>query len=100
MTLRRERLASEQDLLDGLNEAELDARTRLRLTNALRKVATDSAVPTLRLSMAIGFSPSAAIFSPHWWPCFLPAGGHESPHPQRCCFEGQVSALTPFPAVA
>jgi hypothetical protein len=34
------------------------------------------------VSMAIGFSPFAAIFSPHWWPCFLPAGGHESPHHQ------------------
>jgi hypothetical protein len=30
--------------------------------------------------MAIGFSPLAAIFSPHWWPVFLPGGGHEAPH--------------------
>ena len=30
--------------------------------------------------MAIGFSPSAATFSPHWWPSFLPTGGHEAPH--------------------
>ena len=31
------------------------------------------------LSMAIENSPSAATFSPHWWPSFLPAGGHEAP---------------------
>jgi len=30
----------------------------------------------LRLSTAIGFSPRAAIGSPQWRPCFLPAGGH------------------------
>ena len=34
------------------------------------------------VSMAIGFSPTTAISSPHWRPCFLPAGGHESPHRQ------------------
>jgi hypothetical protein len=28
------------------------------------------------VSTAIGFSPTAAIGSPHRWPCFLPAGGH------------------------
>jgi NAD(P)H-flavin reductase len=35
------------------------------------------------LSTAICFSPTAAISSPHWWPLFLPAGGHESPHHHR-----------------
>jgi len=30
--------------------------------------------------MAIGFSPSAAIGSPHRRPCFLPTGGREAPH--------------------
>jgi hypothetical protein len=30
------------------------------------------------------FSPTTAIISPHWWPCFLPAGGHESPHHRVC----------------
>jgi transcriptional regulator with XRE-family HTH domain len=36
----------------------------------------------ISLSMAIGFSPTAAISSPRWRPCFLPTGGHESPHRQ------------------
>ena len=31
------------------------------------------------VSMAIGFSPLAAIGSPRWRPCFLPTGGHVSP---------------------
>src|SRR5690349_12023445 len=26
--------------------------------------------------MAIEISPFAATFSPHWWPSFLPTGGH------------------------
>jgi hypothetical protein len=29
------------------------------------------------VSTVIGFSPTTAIGSPHWWPCFLPTGGHE-----------------------
>jgi hypothetical protein len=37
-------------------------------------------IASLGVSMAIGFSPSAATFSPRWWPSFLPAGGHEAPH--------------------
>ena len=28
------------------------------------------------LSMVMWFSPAAAIGSPRWRPCFLPAGGH------------------------
>ena len=53
--------------------AKADARTR-------------TGDPSLRvrdlLSMAMGFSPFAATLSPRWRPCFLPAGGHESPHRQ------------------
>ena len=38
--------------------------------------------PSQDLSMAIGFSPSTAIGSPHRRPSFLPTGGHEfSPRP-------------------
>src|ERR1700746_592540 len=33
------------------------------------------------MSMATENSPSAATFSPHWRPCFLPAGGLGAPHP-------------------
>jgi hypothetical protein len=34
------------------------------------------------VSMVIGFSPTAAIRSPHWRPSFLPTGGHDfSPRP-------------------
>jgi hypothetical protein len=47
--------------------------------------------------MAIGFSPLAAIFSPHWWPLFLPAGGHESPHPHRYFFQRSAQRLDSFP---
>jgi hypothetical protein len=28
------------------------------------------------LSMAICFSPSVAMISPHWWPFVFPTGGH------------------------
>jgi hypothetical protein len=28
--------------------------------------------------MAIGFSPSTAIGSPHWWPSFLPKGSRRA----------------------
>ncbi len=39
--------------------------------------AEDGKVRALRpVSMAIGFSPLAAIGSPRWRPCFLPTGGH------------------------
>jgi len=46
--------------------------------------------------MAIGFSPTTAIISPHWWPCFLPAGGHESPHHQVSYFWCLGQGLDPF----
>ena len=43
---------------------------------------------TVCLSMAIEFSPGAAIGSPRWRPCFLPTGGHESLVPH---FSGVIS---------
>jgi hypothetical protein len=50
------------------------------------------------VSMAIGFSPSAATVSPRWWPSFLPTGGHEAPHQPLGVV--QVKGLAPFPVVA
>ena len=72
------------------------------------------------LSMAIGFSPSTAIGSPHRRPSFLPTGGHEfSPRPggmsdrrggaepggrgvaaMVALSPSQARGLTPLPAVA
>ena len=67
---------SDSEIVVRLN----DAQHRLRQAN---DQLWSGLHPGRALSMAICFSPSAAIFSPHWWPCFLPAGGDESPHPQR-----------------
>lgn len=47
--------------------------------DATRSVGGDSE-GSAPVSMAIENSPSAATFSPHWRPSFLPAGGHEAPH--------------------
>ena len=52
------------------------------------------------------FLPTGGHLIPHWWPSFLPAGGHrmsplvaiESPH--RGGLRGQVRGITPLPAVA
>ena len=53
------------------------------------------------------FLPTGGHEIPHWWPSFLPAGGHrksplvaiESPH-RVGCGSGQVRGITPLPAVA
>jgi len=52
------------------------------------------------VSTAICFSPSAAMISPHWWPCFLPAGGHQISPPSGLLARDQTRGLTPLPAVA
>ncbi len=58
-------------------------RRRERVVATLERCARPACRrPSCTLSMAIGFSPSTAIGSPHRRPSFLPAGGHEfSPRP-------------------
>jgi hypothetical protein len=53
------------------------------------------------------FLPIGGHIIPHWWPSFLPTGGHrisplmaiESPH-RGLGWSGQVRGFTPLPAVA
>lgn len=93
-----------------------DGTTLRRLTHRL----TDDHSPSWSvLSTAIGFSPAAAIGSPHRRPCFLPAGGNRfsplrglrgrrrgaEPVRARRSGEGrganrQARGITPLPAVA
>jgi len=65
---------------DGFHESDLKRRPRSK-SSANRRERTDHRGGcrcfVAGLSMAIWFSPTAAIVSPHWWPWFLPTGGHQ-----------------------
>ena len=75
-------------------------------TNNMGSLANSSELPSFVLasrfwlSMAIGFSPSAAIFFPTDGRVFSPLVATNLPTVTGSLFDVQASGLTPFPAVA